>query len=272
MHAAAHAAGVVGDHAADARDVAARRVGPELAAVARQQPVDVAERRSRAGRGRRAAVLEHLARCQCRRTSTRIPSVWAWPLRRRAAGAEDQRHARAPRERQQLDDVVDVVRHRDRARDRAVGARVGGVADEVESRVSAPGRRRARAVSCDAAARACRRPPSRARGPRRAAPRARARRRPRSAIATQATSPPRPAPARAAARPAPRSPRAGPSVSSSRLVDVDATARRSRGRRPRRRAPGRSSPGAPVTCSSSANHLRIMYSSLRSTRNVTGTL
>ena len=61
------------------------------------------------------------------------------------------------------------------------------------------------------------------------------------------------------------------SVSCSRLDNV--LRRHPVGPRHRGRVEARKlEPGAPATCSNSANHLRIMYSALRTTRNVTGTL
>ena len=82
-------------------------------------------------------------RAKWRRTSTRMPSLWAWPLRlvppaRRVTGI-----ARAAAVGEHLGDVVGVAGHHHRLRDQPVGAGVGGVADEVERPGRAPGRRRA---------------------------------------------------------------------------------------------------------------------------------
>ena len=64
LHPAAHPARVVGDHAADAGDVGARRIGPELAPVAGEQPVDAPEHDSRLDPHARAPPSSTRARTQ----------------------------------------------------------------------------------------------------------------------------------------------------------------------------------------------------------------
>ena len=71
------------------------------------------------------------SRCQWRRTSTRMPSVWRLPVEAGAAGAERRPACPLARERHQPCDVAGVARHRHRLGDQAVRARVRGVADQV---------------------------------------------------------------------------------------------------------------------------------------------
>ena len=129
--AAAHPARVVGDHPADAGDVGAGGIGAEAPAVAGQQAVGVAE--DDAGLdASRAPSSSIRTRRQWRRTSTRIESVWLWPLRlvppaRKMTGAPSSVAAA-----QQLADVLDVAGDGHRLGDQAVGAGVRGVADQVE--------------------------------------------------------------------------------------------------------------------------------------------
>ena len=135
MHAAAHPARVVGDHAADAGDVGAGRVGPEPAAVAGEQAVDVAEHDARAATRTPRPVVLDPARRSGGGTSTRIASVWAWPLRlvpparKVTRRAESAGAAPAAPPRRSMSRGID-----HRPGDQPVGAGVGGVADQVERR------------------------------------------------------------------------------------------------------------------------------------------
>ena len=233
-----------------------RRIGPELAAVAGQQAVDVAERRSRAATRTRApssSTVDAAASGGARRPGS--PSVWRLAVEARAAGAEHERRRRRSRaSASSADDVVDVARHR---RPPAGSAGTGW-------RPRRSGRGRARACSTRSApsaatssrsqrlGRAAARP-SRARSTPARLGRRGSRRAPSAAAASRSDQPHPggdPDLRRAAARPAPRSPRAAPSVSSSRLVDVARRARRSRAATAATSSAGRSSPGAPATCSS----------------------
>ncbi len=185
--------------------------GPSLRPWRREQPVDVAEHDPGLHAHPRAAVLDPRAADQWRRTSTRTESVCAWPLSevppaRKSAACRVRRA-----QREQRDDVVDVVGHRDRLRDQPVGAGVGGVADEVErAGQHALGAERLDQLAAQRLGRARRDPVGRAVGgggrgrdrgrPARAAPR----------CTTPATSRRRRAPGPAAGRPRRRSPRAAP--------------------------------------------------------------
>ena len=75
-------------HAADRRDVGRGRVGAELAAVLGEHAVDVAEDRARAGRGPRAAVLEHLDPAPVVADVDEDAVALALAVEARAAGAE----------------------------------------------------------------------------------------------------------------------------------------------------------------------------------------
>ena len=147
MDPAAHPAGVVGDHAADAGDVSARRVGSEPSPVAGEAPVDVAEHDARLDAHAARPSSSTLHPLPVAAHVEQDPVGLRLAAEARAAGAEDERRGGAPREREQL-----ARRPRRRAgsrrpRDRAVGARVGGVADQVErARRDAP-RARAPRVS-----------------------------------------------------------------------------------------------------------------------------
>ena len=228
--AAAHAAGVVGDHAADAGDVRAGRVRAEPAAVAGEQPVGEAERHAglQPRDAHRAPATR--ARCQWWRTSTRIESVCDWPLRlvppaRNTTGVPVlARRSAAAR----------ATSAASRGRTTAWGSAGRGWrrtrSGRGQWRGSAPGRRRAPRSGARAAAPASPARPSRARG-----------RRPaagwwgRASAITRATCPRPPGPEPGAARPRPRSPRAAPR-SAPRDRRRRGRARRSRGRRRRRRA------------------------------------
>ena len=163
MDAAAHPAGVVGDHAADAGDLGARRVGAEPAAVAGEAPVDAAEHgagldpHARARRPRRRR-LEVAAAVEEDAVGLRLA------VQARAAGAEHERRAGAPRDapsrrrpprrragsRPPRDRAVAGSRRRRSGSGRRRGARAPSVAERAAQR-----RQRARA--------ACRPRPSRAR-------------------------------------------------------------------------------------------------------------
>ena len=69
------------DDAADRRDVGRRRIRPQLAPVRRQDAVGVAQHGARLDARASALVPSASTPRQCRRTSTRIPSVWLWPFR-----------------------------------------------------------------------------------------------------------------------------------------------------------------------------------------------
>ena len=102
--AAAHPARVVGDHAAHAGDVGRGRVGPELAAVGGEDPVDVAEHRARLDSRTGAAVLDR-DRAKVAPHVDQDPVGLTLAVEARAAGAEGHRgrrrvaRRRAPRRR-----------------------------------------------------------------------------------------------------------------------------------------------------------------------------
>ena len=185
-----------------------------------------------------------------------------------AAAAERQVPAGAPRVPEDLDDVPRVVGHDDDLREAAVGAGVGGVADDASGRASTrAGPAAPRAPS--AAAAGFPRPARRARGPARGPCRG-ARcggRRARAASCERHAGrdghldergPLRPDALASASRSSSAPRPAGPGRRSAR--------RQRRAVEPRQVQPGRAR-----HLSSSANHLRIAYSPLFRTRNVTGT-
>ena len=148
-HPAAHAARVVGDHAADGREVDARRVGSEAAAVRRQDAVCVAEHRPRPHPHALAAV-EHLESRPVVADVDEDAVGLRLAVEAGAGGAEGQRDRALRFEYAiRLGDVQRVARPDHRPRDQPVGARVGGVADEVgdasEHPVGADQRRELRA-------------------------------------------------------------------------------------------------------------------------------
>ena len=81
LGAARHAAGVVGDDAADGAGDLARRIRAELAAVPGQSGVDLTHGRARAGPDPRARRRAPRSPRKCRRVSTSTWSVPAWPDR-----------------------------------------------------------------------------------------------------------------------------------------------------------------------------------------------
>ena len=129
-HSAAHPARVVGDHAADAGDVGAGRVGAELAAVRGEHAVGVAEHRARLDPRQRAVLLDRDAAEVAAHVDQDAVAL-ALAVEAGAAGAEGDRDARPPAVGEDLGDVPGVVRHHHRLREEAVGAGVGGVADDV---------------------------------------------------------------------------------------------------------------------------------------------
>ena len=128
---AAHPARVVGEDAADAGDVGAGRVGPELAPVRPEHPVGVPEDGARLD-ARPRAVVEHLHPGPVPANVDQDPVALGLAVQAGAAGAEGDRHLRRARVGEDLGDVVGVTRHDDRLRQQPVRARVGGVADQVD--------------------------------------------------------------------------------------------------------------------------------------------
>ena len=127
---AAHPARVVGDDAADRGDVGARRVGAEAAAVRGEDAVDVAEDRAGAD-PRRGAVLEHLDRAEVAADVDQDAVGLALAVEAGAAGAEGDRDAALAAEGEHLGDVASSFAITTASREEAVGAGVGGVADQV---------------------------------------------------------------------------------------------------------------------------------------------
>ncbi len=254
--------------------------GPSAPAVAGEHAVDVSEDDPRLGPHARALVL-HAGALEVAADVDQDAVGLGLAVEARAAGAEHERGAAAARQREHRLHVGEVARDRHRLRDRAVGARVGGVADEVERPRGRPRPGRAPRSSSPRSGSGvpCGDPVGRAVGA--AAGRGRsAGRRARCAVTTAARQRPllqphaggdrhlRPGAGRPATAIASRS----ASVSSSRLGDLPRGHAVGLGDARPRRGPGGRARARPLACSSSANHLRIMYSSLRSTRKVTGTL
>ena len=292
MDPAAHAAGVVGEHAADAGDLGARRVRADAAAVRDQAPVHAPQDGAGLHPHARPAVLD-------RDGFEVAPAVQqdavglGLAVEARATGAEHERRAGGPRD----------GHHRRRPARCCAGSRprAGSSGSSSRRRRSGSGPRRARraprrrprpSARRRARGRALRDPVWRgvgSAGAARASPRAA---RARSARRRPACPPlVRGAPSWGARPPRSLQPHATgaghlhqprPVLRGDRLTQgvdqlLGALEPRARGRRrPRATAatsrPGRSRPGSPLSCSNSANHLRIMYSSLRSTRKVTGSL
>ena len=129
--AAAHAARVVRQHPADAGDVGAGGIGTELAPVWRQDPVGVAQ--DGAGLHPHAgALVEHLHPAPVPPDVDQDSVALRLPVQAGSSGAEGDRHALHAARGEDLRDVVRVARHHDRLREQPVGARVGGVADQVD--------------------------------------------------------------------------------------------------------------------------------------------
>ena len=212
---------------------------------------------------------------QWRRTSTRMPSPCAWPLRLVPPAAEGDRHAGAARVGHHLGDVVRIVRHHHRLRESAGTGWRRRRSAPGRRRAPGPGRRPAAPRAPSAAARACRRRARRAPGRARARPPAE-----RAAMTSGRTAPRSRRPYERHAgldRDLDQLGRAGGDRLCQRRAQLVArhrrAARASRNRSPSRRcrAPARPGPGAPISPSNSANHFRIAYSSLRSTSTVSGT-
>ena len=129
--AAAHAARVVRDHAADACDVGARRVRSDAARVRREYGVRPAEDRAGLHASARSVVLDldtGPVAADVDQDAVGLPLA----VQARAAGAERHRYLLLARVRERLRDVAGVLRHDDGAREQPVRARVGRVLDEVE--------------------------------------------------------------------------------------------------------------------------------------------
>ena len=164
VDAAAHPAGVVGHHSADAGDVGARRVGPHAPAVAGEHAVEVPEDRRPAEPARARRRSSTRALWKWRRTSMRMPSRLALAVEARAAGAEDDRGAAVARQPR-----APPARRRGRA---GSPPRAGSCDTGWRRRRSGRGRgrgwrprpARAPAAALPAAARACRERPNRGRG------------------------------------------------------------------------------------------------------------
>ena len=162
---AAHAARVVGDDAADAGDVGAGRIGPELAPVRRQHPVGVAQQGPGPDPGARAAVLD-LHPGPVAADVDDDPVALGLAVEAGAAGPQGHRDPRSAAVREAPSPTSSASRAITTAFGKQpVGAGVGGVADQVDRPASAPGRRRAAPTSSGAAAPACRRRARRAPGP-----------------------------------------------------------------------------------------------------------
>ena len=128
---ATHPAGVVGEHTADAGDVGARRIGPELAALRREHPVGVAEH----GPG--------LDPCPSRAVENLHPAPvpphidqdavrLRLAVQARAARAEGDRDLGRARVVEHLRDVLGVASHHHGPGKQPIGARVRRVADQVD--------------------------------------------------------------------------------------------------------------------------------------------
>ena len=129
---AAHAAGVVGDHAADGGDVGAGGIGAELAAVRGEHPVGVAEQRAGLHPGPGATVLDADA-VEVAPDVDEDPG--ALPLSVQARPPASQRHgdpdsAPIAEDRGYLGCITGPDH---RLREHAVGACVRGIADQVDS-------------------------------------------------------------------------------------------------------------------------------------------
>ncbi len=129
-HSAAHPAGVVGDHAADAGDVGRGRVGTEFVSVRGEHPVDVAEQRPRLHPGAGAAVLD-LNPAEVAPDVDQDPVGLPLSVEAGASGTEDHGDRVVPAVGDHLRDVGGVVGDDDRLREQPVRARVGGVANDV---------------------------------------------------------------------------------------------------------------------------------------------
>ena len=128
---AAHATGVVGDHAAEGRDVFARRVGPELEAAASEHAIGDAEQRPGPHPCTRASIFDLYAG-EPSADVDHDPVRLCLTVQARAAATEVHRRARAPRVVEHLADVRRVMGHHDSRRKAAVRARIGCVADQVD--------------------------------------------------------------------------------------------------------------------------------------------
>ncbi len=128
--ATAHPAGVVGDHAADGGDVGAGRVGTELAAVWGEHLVGVTEHDAGLDPRPRPVLLDRDAAEVAAHVDQDAVAL-TLAVEAGAAGAENDRDLVGAAVGKDLGDVVGVVRHHHRLRQQAVGAGVGGVADDV---------------------------------------------------------------------------------------------------------------------------------------------
>ena len=128
--AAAHAAGVVGDDAADRGDVGAGRVGAEFAPVRGEDAVGVAEHGAGLDPGYRAVLLDRDAGEVAAHVDEDAVAL-ALAVEAGAAGAEGDRDPLLATVGEDLGDVAGLARHHHRLGEEPVGAGVGGVADDV---------------------------------------------------------------------------------------------------------------------------------------------
>ena len=124
MHATAHAAGVVGDDAADLGRLDRRRIRPDAATIRRQRGIDPGAHRARRTTHRRAAV-EHLNVAETLGYHHQNAIGHRLAGQRGAAGAETHRHTLGVRDRQQPLDVSDVRRNDHDARYQTINRGVG---------------------------------------------------------------------------------------------------------------------------------------------------
>ena len=130
-HAAAHAARVVGEYAADAGDVGAGRVWAELAALRSEDPVGMAEDRPGPHPGP-SATVDHLHPTPMTPDVDQDPVALGLAAEARPAGPEGDGHLRGTGVVEDLGDIGGVARHHHRPRQQPVGAGVGRVADQVD--------------------------------------------------------------------------------------------------------------------------------------------
>ena len=130
VDAAAHAARVVGEHTAETGDLGAGRIGADPAPLSQQTPIDAAEHGAGLDTHARAAVFDgHVFEVTPAVEQDAVGLRLA--VEARAPGPEDERGAGPPGHRHHGGDLADVARHGDGPWNRAVTARVGGVADQI---------------------------------------------------------------------------------------------------------------------------------------------